>query len=51
MGVHYKTDLMEAGYENVDWINLAQHRDQLSALLTTIMKLQVPQKRGGVLSR
>jgi hypothetical protein len=29
-------------WEGVDWIDLAQNRDMLQALVNTVMKLQVP---------
>jgi hypothetical protein len=34
----------------MDWINLAQDRDQSRALVTTVMKLQVPYNVGKFLS-
>jgi hypothetical protein len=37
-----KTDLREIGWGGMDWINLAQDRDQWRALLNTIMGLRVP---------
>jgi len=36
-----KTELKEIGCEVVDWIHLAQDRDQWQALVYTIMKLWV----------
>jgi hypothetical protein len=30
------------GWEGMDWINLAEDRDQWRALLNTVMDLQVP---------
>jgi hypothetical protein len=35
-------DLREIGWDVMDWINLAQDRDQWRALVNTIMKLLVP---------
>jgi hypothetical protein len=35
-------NLMERGWQDVDMIHLAQHRDQWQALLNTAMNLQVP---------
>jgi hypothetical protein len=35
-------DLKEIGWDGIDWIDLAQDRDQWSALMTTVMKLRVP---------
>jgi hypothetical protein len=37
-----KTDLREIGWDDSDWIDLAQDRDQWRALVNTVMKLQVP---------
>jgi hypothetical protein len=38
-----KMDLREIGWGSVDWIDLAQHRDQRRALVNTVMNHQVPQ--------
>jgi hypothetical protein len=38
-----KTDLGEmGGWDGIDWINLAQDRDQWRALVNTVMNLRVP---------
>jgi hypothetical protein len=37
-----KMDLEEIGCEVVDWIHLAQDRDQWRALVNTVMKFRVP---------
>jgi hypothetical protein len=37
-----KIDLKEIGWEDVEWINLSQDRDQWSALMSMVMKFQVP---------
>jgi hypothetical protein len=37
-----KMDLREIGWDGVDWIDLAQDRDQWRALVNTVMNLQVP---------
>jgi hypothetical protein len=37
-----KMDLREIVWDGMDWIHLAQDRDQWSALVNMIMKLQVP---------
>jgi hypothetical protein len=37
-----KMDLREIGLEGMDWIDLAQDRDQWSALVNMIMNLRVP---------
>jgi hypothetical protein len=35
-------DLKEIGWENVDWIHVAQNRDQWQAVVSTVMNLWVP---------
>jgi hypothetical protein len=35
-------DLRKIGWDGVDWIELAQDRDQCRALMNTVMKLRVP---------
>jgi hypothetical protein len=35
-------NLREVGYGDMDWIDLAQDRDQCRALVNTVMNLQVP---------
>jgi hypothetical protein len=37
-----KTDLREIGWDGMDWIDLAQDRDQWKALVNTVMNLRVP---------
>jgi hypothetical protein len=37
-----KIDLTEIGWGGMDWIDLAQDRDQWRAHVTTAMKLRVP---------
>jgi hypothetical protein len=37
-----KMDLRETGWDGVDWIDLAQDRDQWRALVNTVMNLRVP---------
>jgi hypothetical protein len=37
-----KMDLREIGWDGVDWINLAQGRDQRRALVNTLMNLRIP---------
>jgi hypothetical protein len=38
----YKMDFKEIGWEVVDWIHLAQGKDQWQALVNAVMKLLVP---------
>jgi hypothetical protein len=35
-------DLKEIGWDEVDWIDVAQDRDQWRALVNTVLKLRVP---------
>jgi hypothetical protein len=37
-----RMDLREVGWEGVDWMHLAQGRDQWRAVVDTVMKLRVP---------
>jgi hypothetical protein len=37
-----KTDLRERGWDGMDWIDLAQDRDQWRTLVNTVMNLLVP---------
>jgi hypothetical protein len=37
-----KMDLRETGWDAMDWIDLAQDRDQWWALVNTVMNLRVP---------
>jgi hypothetical protein len=46
VGDNIKMDLREIGCDDMDWIDLAQNRDQWRALVNTIMKLRVPQNVG-----
>jgi hypothetical protein len=41
-----RMDLREVGWEGVDWMHLAQNRDQWWAVVDTVMKLRVPLKEG-----
>jgi hypothetical protein len=36
-------DLREIGWDSMDWIDLAQDRDQWRTLVNTVMNLRVPQ--------
>jgi hypothetical protein len=35
-------DLTEIGWDGVNWVDLAQDRDQWKALVNTVMNLQIP---------
>jgi hypothetical protein len=37
-----KIDLREIGWDDMDWIDLAQDTDQWRALVNTVMNLRVP---------
>jgi hypothetical protein len=37
-----KMDLIEIGWDGMDWIDLAQDRDQWRALVNAVMNLRVP---------
>jgi hypothetical protein len=37
-----KMDLIVIGWGGINWINLAQDRDQRRALVNTVMNLRVP---------
>jgi hypothetical protein len=37
-----KVDLREMGWCGMDWIDMAQDRDQWRALVNTVMNLRVP---------
>jgi hypothetical protein len=37
-----KMDLREIGWGDVDWIDMAQDRDQWRALVNTVLNLRVP---------
>jgi hypothetical protein len=37
-----KMDLREIGWDDMDWIDLAQDRDQWRALMNKVMNLRVP---------
>jgi hypothetical protein len=37
-----KMDLREIGWDGVDWIDMAQDRDQCRALVNTVLNLRVP---------
>jgi hypothetical protein len=37
-----KIDIREIGWNGMDWIDLAQDRDEWRALVNTVMNLRVP---------
>jgi hypothetical protein len=37
-----KMDLREIGWDDTDWIDLAQNRDRWKAFVNTVMNLRVP---------
>jgi hypothetical protein len=39
-------DLREIGWDGVDWMDMAQDRDQGRALVKTVLNLRVPQNTG-----
>jgi hypothetical protein len=43
-------DLREIGWDGLDWIDLAQDRDQWRALVNTVMNLRVSSNAGKLLS-
>jgi hypothetical protein len=45
-----KMDLREIGWDGMDWINMAQDRDQWGALVNTVMNLRIPKNAGKFLS-
>jgi hypothetical protein len=45
-----KMDLRERGWSGIDWIDLAQDRDQWIALVKTVMNLRVPYNFGKFLN-
>jgi hypothetical protein len=48
--LNIKIDLREIGWDGMDWIELAQDRDQWRGLVNTVMNFRVPQNAGKFLS-
>jgi hypothetical protein len=46
VGDNTKLDLREIGRSGMDWIHLAQDRDQWRAAVNTVMNLAVPKNVG-----
>jgi hypothetical protein len=42
--------LRETGFEGLDWINMAQDRDQWQALVNVVLNFWVPQNEGNFLT-
>jgi sugar phosphate isomerase/epimerase len=40
--VNHLSDLREIGWDGMEWIDLAQNKDQWKALVNTVMNLRVP---------
>jgi hypothetical protein len=45
-----RSDLKEVVWENLDWIHLAQDREQWRVILNTVMNLRVPYRTGDFLA-
>jgi hypothetical protein len=45
-----KMDLREIGWDDMDWIHVAQDRDQWRALVNTVIHLRIPQNVENFLS-
>jgi hypothetical protein len=45
-----RMDLRETGWESVNWIQLAQDRDQWRAAVNTVMNLRFPYQAGNFLT-
>jgi hypothetical protein len=41
-----RLDLREIGWYGMDWVDMAQDRNQRRALVNTVLKLRVPQNAG-----
>jgi hypothetical protein len=45
-----KIDLREIGWDGIDWIDLAQNRDQWRAIVNAVITLRGPENAGKFLS-
>jgi len=43
-------DLMELGWEDVDWMYLVQNRNQWRAVVNTVMNCRFPKREGNFLT-
>jgi hypothetical protein len=43
---HIRLDLVEVGWDDVDWTGLAQYRDRWRALVNSVLNLRVPYNAG-----
>jgi hypothetical protein len=46
-GDNIKMDLSEIGWKGVDWMHLAQDRDQWRAVVNTVMNFRLHKREGG----
>jgi len=44
-------ELRKVGWESVDWIPLAQDKEEWQAVVNTVMNLRIPRKMENFLSR
>jgi hypothetical protein len=45
-----KLDIKEIEWEDMNWIHLAQDRDQWRALVNTVMNIRAPQTAGNLMN-
>jgi hypothetical protein len=50
MGYNIKIDLTEIGCDGVEWIHLAQDKDQWPIVVNTVIDIWVPENPGNVSS-